>query len=145
MNYDPTSRKEFLLANIAGWELDLDTLTPAPPINLEERLLLEIADNINNGSDSGLGVPFLFVNFTYNGDVPVPSVSYSDYKEWFYNNPSGIAFARINGEIARIEGVDSATIKYASPQYYGIVCESFLWDDNGITPGYSYVIMNGND
>ena len=47
MTSNPSTRIEFILAKIAGREVDLDTLTPPPPINLTEELLLEIAEKLS--------------------------------------------------------------------------------------------------
>lgn len=43
-----TSRLELLLAKIAGYDVDLGTMTPPVATNLTEELLLEIAERVDN-------------------------------------------------------------------------------------------------
>ena len=65
MKNEPTSREEFLLAKVAGQDVNLDTLTPAPPISLTEKLLLDVADRLDDASQGGGGdSPFLVVTLT---------------------------------------------------------------------------------
>lgn len=44
------TRKELLLAKIAGESVDIATMTPPVPISEEEQLMLDIADRINGTS-----------------------------------------------------------------------------------------------
>lgn len=41
-----STRLEYYLAKVAGREVDLTGLTPSSPINMTEKLLLEIAERI---------------------------------------------------------------------------------------------------
>lgn len=46
-NFEITSRLDFILAKVAGYEVDLDeVLENGEPINATEALLLEIAEKI---------------------------------------------------------------------------------------------------
>jgi len=46
--FNITDRIEFILAKVAGREVDLETLNPPAPINAVEELLLEIAEKLNS-------------------------------------------------------------------------------------------------
>ena len=54
MNRNITNRRELLLAKIAGRDVDINTMTPPVPINLEEELMIEIADRLEGGGGGGL-------------------------------------------------------------------------------------------
>ena len=57
MNNTITTREEALLAKLAGRDADLSTFTPPVASNLKEKLMLEIADRLDNGiSGSSLEV-----------------------------------------------------------------------------------------
>jgi hypothetical protein len=47
MNTTITSRKELLLAKLAGYDVNLDTMTPPVAASLQEKLTLEIADRLD--------------------------------------------------------------------------------------------------
>lgn len=53
MNRNITNRRELLLAKIAGRDVDINTMTPPVPINLEEELMIEIADRLEGGGGGG--------------------------------------------------------------------------------------------
>lgn len=60
-----TSRLEVLLAKIAGKDASLETMTPGVPINLSEKLMLDIADRLDGIAENTPPE----VTATDNGDV----------------------------------------------------------------------------
>ncbi|MBR6917145.1 MAG: hypothetical protein IKN38_03085 [Clostridia bacterium] len=53
MNQTITSREELLLAKIAGQDVSLDTMTPPVASSLTEKLMLDIADRLDDMSSGG--------------------------------------------------------------------------------------------
>ena len=82
MNNTITSRLELLLAKIAGHDVDIKTMTPGVASNLSEKLMLEIADRLDNMSGGGGGSSDDFViNATITGQGEEPNTYLLDIGE----------------------------------------------------------------
>lgn len=51
-----TDRLDMFLAKIAGYDIDIKTMTPPTATNIREKILLDIANKISNTSGGGGGV-----------------------------------------------------------------------------------------
>ena len=49
------TRLEFVLAKLAGRDVDISTLTPNAPASMTEKLILEAAERIDNAAEGGSG------------------------------------------------------------------------------------------
>lgn len=72
MNNTITSRLELLLAKIAGHDVDIKTMTPGVASSLSEKLMLEIADRLDN-MDGGGGSGDFIINATVTGPGEEPN------------------------------------------------------------------------
>lgn len=105
-----TSRIEILLAKLAGQDVSLSTMAPGVPINLSEKLMLDIADRLDKieqgGGGGGAGSGGKIVTIKQEFDESNNTLTYVNLK-----TPK-VGDVESNEVIARYGGTDEPTEMY---------------------------------
>lgn len=81
MNYNITSREDILLAKIAGRDVDLSTMTPPVASSVTEKLMLEVADRLDEIEDGGCGLFLVKIEAAGSNYVVKDGVTFDIIKE----------------------------------------------------------------
>ena len=100
MKNNITNREDLFLAKIAGYDVDVKTLMPPTASNVREKILLDIADKVNNQGTTATGGNTMFVTISeVGGGALEASASLTEICEAFQNGP---VFIMCDGNVATV-------------------------------------------